>query len=590
MRPDTCGPKAALQMIMRSRNLTTGNIYVCVDMEGPIRETIPKKVGSSFGAIKQYLLHCHTVIRGTLNPDASINSKHKEKHPELYELPMDMIEHNAMRKTINPDDPYFNGYCAYIQDRVKQERHYLFLLFLYLRDQGVGYGGELSEFTPDQIEDVRVDNRNFTKNTNEKDVDNHVRAPDITDEICHSYRKAGKQRVTLTDEQVYSMKKHGLKNLLGTKNITHWDVKARKGKKNKFNKLKQYKECIGVTDETERSRLIAECADITIAEINEDDNSIVIMAEDKRILTRRHCEHALEIIQIATPGVKLENMGYRTQIAITEDDLDAKLKEYFTQNIRELEVIMGSRMKYKEELQEELPDDTIYPYTEDYMSDVNMLRNRLTLVARQSVSTVTQIQITPDMIEPTRLPEHVRALRTDNIGTTNIINSTHTHCVYDKVDLIRSASELINSCFGMTFKIDKKNRCLINGISSRNIYISSPWEVRQGKLLPWKGNTTTNGEDLVLQDLLPGSTTSAEWIKQKISNLNRTTLSTTLTTLRTSAMPNLIPPPTSINWWEMPYKSATNNVTITNIDNRRKNIPNNYNPMTDGPLVQLKLF
>lgn len=53
----------------------------------------------------------------------------------------------------------------------------------------------------------------------------------------------------------------------------------------------------------------------------------------------------------------------------------------------------------------------------------------------------------------------------DTIGVTNII------------DYIRSASEPINSLFGLTFRLDNKNKVLVNGKLLNIIYLMNPWEV-----------------------------------------------------------------------------------------------------------------
>lgn len=500
MDRNTCGPKDALQMIMRCRNITSGNIYLHVDITGPGRETIPKEIRCGFGTIKEYLLQRHVIIRGTLHPNGRLDPD----HPELHRLPMDMIRHNPMRKTINPDDPFFNGYCGYVQDRAKQERHYLFLLFLYLRDQGVQYGGELSEFNPDEIEDVRVDCKNYVKETNEKDVDDQVRSLDITDEKYKRYIDAGKRRIRLTKEERNSMRKHGLKNLLETKNITHWAVKAMKGKKNKYNNLKHYKDCIGVRDETERLRLMAECANKKLSKINEDDNSIVILAEDERILTYRHCVHSLNIIQMAVPGVKLEDMCQKTQIVITEDDLSAQLKEYFRVYMDDIKYLR-SKIIYKVS-----PKIDRTPIQEPHPDNINTVTEGRNL-ANINLSNETQLTLLEEQ------PVH------GDITSEPVTN------IMDNIDYIRSASEIIKSCFCMKFAIDKKNRCLIGNKPSRNIYISSPWEVREGKILPRKENFTVDGEDLTLRrlhdvytelpELVNGSTTGVEWLMQKIDNL-----------------------------------------------------------------------
>ena len=302
------------------------------------------------------------------------------------------------------------------------------------------------------------------KETNEKDVDDQVQAPDITDEKYKTYIDAGKRRIRLTKNERNSMRKHCLKNLLETSNVTHWAIKAMKSRKNKYNNLKHYKDCIGVRDETERLRLIAERADKRLSKVNEDDNSVQIMAGDELILAYRHCIHSLNIIQIAAPGVKLQDMR-KTQIAITETDISEQLKEYFTVHMSEIK-FLKSKMIYK-----------VSPKIED----------------------------------------------SDNISNE----------IQDNIDYISSASELIKSCFCIKFNIDKKNTCLIGNKLSRNIYITSPWEVRDGKLLPRKDNfALIDEQDLMLRrphdvytelpESLNGSKTGVEWLMKKIDDLKAT--------------------------------------------------------------------
>ena len=444
MDKSTCGPKSGLQMIMRCRNVVSGNIYLCVDDSGPSRSILPATVSTSFKSVKNYLSQRRVMIRG-LNPTNTM----PEDHPELRKIPLDLIPVDYIRGTIDVNSPEFNGYCGYIQDKHKQDRNYMFYILLYLRDQGVGFRGELKDIDVDEVEDARADYVKYRKSMNEQDVEDKANAADIDATTYSELLKAGRERKIITKEQRNSMYKYKIMQLYGIENTPKWFIKATKNKTKKYSNLNHYRECIGVTDEIKRQRLMANCAVIGMSKLD-DDNIFGKIKQDDAILNTKRCMHALNLMHI-TVQMTLDSMGMKTLIPMTYTKLTELYQAYIKHYVNDV-VVMVNNVEYLL--------DELQPRQDAIAKDIKMTNPN----DRPGISLPYQKNVTPE------------------------------YCP------IKIVSKIINAAFGMNIVVDKRNTCLIDNKITPAMYIVCPWIVIRNKLLPRKDYYTNEGLDLIIME------------------------------------------------------------------------------------------
>src|SRR5437763_16281628 len=153
----SCSHSNALQMLFRCRNIKDRKFYLCVDPLGSqTKKIIPDEINDSLTSIKKYINRRDVIYR--------LHTSNEE-----YQIPLDMMRYSGKTGLIDPNDSYFNLYCGYIQDLVRQYRSFLFFILLYLRDQGFQYEGYSGDEPTEELKQYTAEFREFKSDKREEE-------------------------------------------------------------------------------------------------------------------------------------------------------------------------------------------------------------------------------------------------------------------------------------------------------------------------------------------------------------------------------------------------------------------------------------
>jgi hypothetical protein len=275
-----------MQMILRCRNLTTGNIYICLEMKGYQDKIIPDDVPATIRAIRKYIMS-----------KARQGIKYLES--DKYKIPMDLIERKHTGE-IDENGTYFNLYCGYIKDKVLQQRETDFLLMLALRDHGMRFGGYIGRMEYDEeAEETEKEFRNVSKEMNKVSRTETANESELNDEEA---KVLFNKETTLKEKK--QLIKYKLKKEYGVP-VTEELIRKTRGMHVKHNNLVKCARVSGIENEEERRRIMGEIGNSIMKRVDDKyiPEDIVGTIHNIDPLYRvRGCYHALNIMKIAGFG------------------------------------------------------------------------------------------------------------------------------------------------------------------------------------------------------------------------------------------------------------------------------------------------
>ena len=340
----SCDQADALQMLMRCRNVTSNEYYICVE-QGPRRTPIPDHIPLSHNTIKEYLL------------DLSRSSKLKNVMagwPEEFRLPIELAEIDYINDGIRDDDPYFISYVNYVKQCVVAERAYLFTMLLYMRDCGFEYGGNIYTKTQDKVAVtiIKDEKKKFKKDRVQDNYEGKSTCKDLTPK---EYIEVSNKPVKTKDEknQCY---KYRIKRKYKVNNTPVWFLRAITGGKNKqHSNITKYLSVNGVVDQKQRYELMKKIRETALptGRTTSEENTLTSnilrgvktydavediedtwTSQDLRL-----CEHSLNILKIIGADTFIRDIP-RFDVEYGEFGM-LQYKDYIIQNETDLRTLIN---------------------------------------------------------------------------------------------------------------------------------------------------------------------------------------------------------------------------------------------------------
>jgi len=300
---NSCDQADALQMLMRARNVTSGEYYVCIQ-NGQRRTPIPEHIPARFESIKQYLLDLSKAMGGK-DP--------MEGWPVEFQLPIDIVPHDPGRDQIKENHPYFISMVNHVTQCVVAEREYLFRMLLYMRDCGFDYGGNVYVKTEDKdgIEEIKEEKKEYKKERSERKYMEKATCDDISHE---KYIEINKKTIK-TNEEKNQCYKYMVKRKYKVNNTPVWFLRAINGKNRQYTNITKYQRLNGVVEQSRRFNMMKSIRDEEINKtrpVRDDANELtrnlltgeevydVVKDMDNLWSNQEHmlCEHTINILKI----------------------------------------------------------------------------------------------------------------------------------------------------------------------------------------------------------------------------------------------------------------------------------------------------
>ena len=234
----SCDMADSMQMLMRSRNNTSREYYICVK-SGPGKSPIPSNIKPS--EVKKFLM--------------GIKKDDMRKWPEEYRILIDIIEYDYVHDTVKGSDPFFNSYANFMKQGVVADREYLFRMLLYMRDAGFVYGGNIYTMTKDkgEVAVIKEEKKVFMKERAEADLEAKYTCGHLTPtEYCGLSKKSNK-----TKDDSRRLLKYRIKRTYTVDNVPKWLFKIHKSNSKQYTRIRRYQELNGVTNQNMRYELIS---------------------------------------------------------------------------------------------------------------------------------------------------------------------------------------------------------------------------------------------------------------------------------------------------------------------------------------------
>jgi len=334
----SCDQADSLQMLMRCRNVTSKEYYICVE-KGPGKSPIPSNIYPSFEAVKKFFMN--------------IKKNEMKNWSEEYILPMDMIEYDHIHDTIKVDDMYFNSYVNFMKQGLVADHEYLFRMLLYMRDAGFLYGGNIYTKTDDKetIAVIKQEKKEFTKEKQESDLEKKYKCADLT---TKEYSELNK-KTNKTKDDVRRLCKYQIKRKYNVNNVPKWLFKVDKKYSKQYERIKRYQELNGVIDQKKQKELMITIAQKYLgrdvkekieqnqltSELLQGTRTYNAIEDIELFWTERDirlCEYSLMILKLIGAETFIRDVP-RFEILYNEFNNIKRLKDYIVQNegdIREI--------------------------------------------------------------------------------------------------------------------------------------------------------------------------------------------------------------------------------------------------------------
>lgn len=352
----SCDQADALQMLMRCRNVTSNEYYICVE-QGPRRTPIPEHVYQAFEPIKQYML------------DLSKSSRSKIEMtgwPEEFQLPINIVPHDPAKDCIKENHPYFISRINHTKQCVVAEREYLFRMLLYMRDCGFEYGGNIYTKTADKphVAHIKLEKKEYKKDRVQANYEGKSTCNDLTKD---EYEEISKKTIK-TKEEKNQCYKYIIKRKYQVENVPIWFLKATSGKGKQHSNITKYQSVNGVIDQKQRYELMKKIRDHVLppdnnittnnhirddvppvinnntltAELLQGDKSYNVLEDMETTWTSQDlklCEHSLNILKIIGAETFIRDIP-RFDIQYVSFNIN-QYKDYISQNEKELRTLVN---------------------------------------------------------------------------------------------------------------------------------------------------------------------------------------------------------------------------------------------------------
>ncbi|CAH6419378.1 Origin of replication binding protein [uncultured virus] len=344
----SCDQADAMQMLMRFRNVTSKEYYICVK-QGPGKCPIPSNICKSpkeisIEEIKKFLM--------------GISKNDVKTWAEEYKLPIDMIEFDYQKGIIKEKDEFFISYANYMKQCLVADREYLFRMLLYMRDAGFNYGGNIYTMTKDKeaVALIKQEKKEFSKERAEADLEEKYTCDDITSTEYSTLNK----KPNKTKDDLRKLLKYRIKRKYNINNVPKWLFKIDKKNSKQYTRIRRYLELNGIVDQKQRYELMIkidqdllyiEKSEVTVPNQNEvltrqlqQANTIYNASEDiENFWTKLDielCENALKILEIIGATEFIRNVP-RFEIRYSEFNNVTKLKDYIDKKEKELRELVN---------------------------------------------------------------------------------------------------------------------------------------------------------------------------------------------------------------------------------------------------------
>ena len=341
----SCDQADALQMLMRCRNVTSENYYICVT-KSPNKTPIPDYIPATTEAISNYLVEISksTRLKNTM-----------KNWPVEYLIPINLCGRDRVNDCVVASDPCWISYVNYMKQCVIAEREYEFRMFLYMRDCGFAYGGNIYAKTEDKepIADIKAGKSKFKK---ERSIADTVAKSKCTDLTTAEYIELNKKTIKSKEEKNRCYK-YRTKRYYKVDNLPIWFIKAIKYKSKMYSSMLKYLVVNGIIDQKQRYNLMyhirnntktndkttTETETLTANIINSTVNDIYDAFYDiHHTWTRqdlRLCEHALNILKVVGAETFIRDI-HMFEVRSNEFDI-SHYKDYIVQNEKELRQLVN---------------------------------------------------------------------------------------------------------------------------------------------------------------------------------------------------------------------------------------------------------